>query len=1016
LMACLIAIDILWRPVSPLFRMSIPLAGLIVTIAVGKLCVVDRLKQSRDRLGLAWKLEETSPELEERLMSTIQFSREHTPYKASRQLIEQVAQQTRERMTNIDHRRLRDPGFVPSVFLAVSGFIAMLVTFGLFPSHFLCSFANVVMPWGARSVPRLQATVLPGDATIVEGDSVMIEANGNALLRPVLQVIKDKELASSHVMAVDPKSRKTSFILADLRQNTSYRVFDSGLSTRDFQITVLPKPVIERITGTLKFSESLNLPDQVINEVLEEIEAPPGTVVTLAALSTINAVKSHLTIDDKDVEPTQIKNEINDDATEFWSHQWELSVTMNLDTLLTVQLVSDTGAQSDPRRIRIRASAEPAPLLDPSLVNSQAGQLDQQLADVIEHLNTAESQTRDLISTTTDPSSDGTEGTDDRKTEIPETMLPDERNTRIESLLRQIDQAKHALENLTETTTPAESLQALVDDAKDVAKQEITQARTKANELTPQDEPGRLSQKAGDVKPILDQAIDRLDAVRTAVRERAKEMKLAARLDELAREQEQLAAEQNQQADGPEQNEDTHQELAKRDRQKKIADQVQDLVNQNLDAKSEQFKQRATEAEQLAKEATDLQRRQDQLAAAQDNKTNGNKGDDNKNNDKSREAKTREQTEIAKQTEQLKKKADELLKQPSEDSENQRLAKEAAQKLQQAEDDSKQADRLQKQQGENQQTPPGDPHNPSAPKGDKSQEQQKEQPQNADDQQKTQPAQPKQSEQKPADSQASHPEKRDQKAAQLQRQASKALKEAAESLQSFCKSCQKCANCNNPGGSGGSTEKTSQTNPSTRENPKENSSASRPSDKPSSNPGQRLQSEDKRNRNTDAQQLAKAADATNKAAQTPSAEAAKAAAQELGKLADDAAKKAGCPGRPSARKPNSPDLARLLDSKANPGQCKDCKNPGSNPAGSRAANTAQKRTSPGDKVEQFLLHGGSSSDWTRSGKKLKGNVLDDKQANIPEQYRNIVQDYFEQLSRIDAEQPDAQRSGKETPQ
>ena len=57
------------------------------------------------------------------------------------------------------------------------------------------------------------------------------------------------------------------------------------------------------------------------------------------------------------------------------------------------------------------------------------------------------------------------------------------------------------------------------------------------------------------------------------------------------------------------------------------------------------------------------------------------------------------------------------------------------------------------------------------------------------------------------------------------------------------------------------------------------------------------------------------------------------------------------------------------------------------------------------------LRGPSSSEWTRSHKRLRGNVLDQKSTQIPEAYRGVVEDYFEQLSKVesDDEKPEASK-------
>jgi len=53
------------------------------------------------------------------------------------------------------------------------------------------------------------------------------------------------------------------------------------------------------------------------------------------------------------------------------------------------------------------------------------------------------------------------------------------------------------------------------------------------------------------------------------------------------------------------------------------------------------------------------------------------------------------------------------------------------------------------------------------------------------------------------------------------------------------------------------------------------------------------------------------------------------------------------------------------------------------------------------------LRGPSTSNWTRSRRMLKGSVLDDRDAKVPQEYRGVVEDYFEQLSRIESKSTNA---------
>jgi hypothetical protein len=204
----------------------------------------------------------------------------------------------------------------------------------------------------------------------------------------------------------------------------------------------------------------------------------------------------------------------------------------------------------------------------------------------------------------------------------------------------------------------------------------------------------------------------------------------------------------------------------------------------------------------------------------------------------------------------------------------------------------------------------------------------------------------------------------------------KAIEEATRALLSVCKSCQSCAQCKNPGGSPGS-------------------SGSQPRD---GAPGE----------SREGKQLANAAEKASQTAKRPDAKGVEELSRDLNQLADQAAERSQFPGR--KRKGAE---GRQADQIAKPGSDSE-----TTPDGS-SATKAGSNTKPGGKGNQPAgatgkdqssdqldspkqLRGPSTSNWTRSRRMLNGSVLDDRDAKVPQEYRGVVEDYFEQLSRIES--------------
>ena len=316
--------------------------------------------------------------------------------------------------------------------------------------------------------------------------------------------------------------------------------------------------------------------------------------------------------------------------------------------------------------------------------------------------------------------------------------------------------------------------------------------------------------------------------------------------------------------------------------------------------------------------------------------------------DRPEEAVAKLQEQIADRTERLRESADELLQLPTEDSENQQAVQEAREKLAQAEKETKAA--------EERATP---------------------QPNQAGEQQK-QAGDPKQ-------------------ANEQKKQAAKSLEEAAQSLDAVCKSCQKCSKCNNPSASGGSSGSKPKTGG--------NQSASKNGDQsqksqPGPKSGESGQSSP-RGQQPNSKKLAGTADKAHQAAQTPSPKKSQELAQELNQLADAAAQQAGFPKRNSKSQNEQSNPSKSSNSSQQAG----APQPGnpSEPQGVKGNSGANQ-----SEVAPTQLRGRSTSNWTQSRRKLKSNVLDDQDSKIPEEFRGVVKDYFEELSRLESRRDKAE--------
>lgn len=614
------------------------------------------------------------------------------------------------------------------------------------------------------------------------------------------------------------------------------------------------------------------------------------------------------------------------------------------------------------------------------------------------------------------------------------------RSDHIDTLRQQTLKSKQTLEQLANELRDESNLfHSKAPEIQQIADQEVAKALEIANQIPLADDQQQQEQLARDSQEQLAAAMDQLDGLKSDIEQQAEQLKHAAKLDQLASKQERLA---QKAAEGEP---DGKPEEKWRNRQEKIADDLQDLVTENPKARDEQLLQRADEAERLAKQAQQLAQQQRKLgewmeeaqkADRQTDKLNQNLQDliEDQKEELNREAKesgqrqngeaektdkqanekqqrmneaakaaqrgdldqaaAKIQEQIADRAEQIQQQAEQLANKNNPEPKVKERAQQAAEQLQLAKQKASQAKQsLCEKCNGGSQNKPGSQTKPDAQnakqdgsvakpngkdtepdaKNAKADEQNVEpngqnraaQPQNRNRKQQQQQRQQGADRPKDAGQQKPAPKQEDAKIKRDQQDVARSLQQASQSLNQVCKSCRECASGKKSGSSPGSNRGSSK------------SGGSPKSESPSG-----------------AKQLANASDEAKQAAKSPSkekaAQSAKNVAEQLKQLADKAAQKSGFSLRQQKGSPQG--MGKPQGAGKKPGQNALSGQPSSDPSG--VGNAA------GDtKLTGQMLRGGSNSNWTRSRRKLGGGVLEDRESNVPEQYRGVVKRYFEELSR-----------------
>lgn len=358
----LIVIDAIFQPESTWLRLALwlPLIGVVGAVAVRLL--VMPLRSECDRLAMAWTLEQQRPAIEERLTTSLQLTKASNGRSSA--LIDAVAQQAQESLAGCHEEDLRGQQVLRRTIVAVACLATFVLSMWIWSPYLVPSLQNMLCPWNTRVLPRLNATIGPGNTIVGEGSDLQITATANHLTDAVLEIVDGDAVITSHPMSPNGNGWTVAFTLTELKADLQYRVRSGGLFSDRYQIVVEPKPVIEQAEVGLRFPEYTELPPEVVNDLSEPIETIHGTRLRVDVDSTLPCSDSSLTLNGTTItcgEAVLIKD------TGLWRHSWEFMATTEEVQTGTVKLLSEAGVVSEPLEFEVRA----LPDLPPSIVVDQ---------------------------------------------------------------------------------------------------------------------------------------------------------------------------------------------------------------------------------------------------------------------------------------------------------------------------------------------------------------------------------------------------------------------------------------------------------------------------------------------------------------------------------------------------------------------------------------------------------------------------------------------------------------------
>ncbi len=347
----------------PPLRWGIWLTALIGCVGLVKYLFIKSRRNDQPLVDAAWKIESSHPAMEERLTSTVQFFEDKSGYEHhSLQLIDALAAEANDGVQAVDTESIQSQSYQGPIAVAGVLSIGLAIAVAIWPQPVMTSFGNLAAPWSAYKFAKLPAKIVPGDVVVSAGEAVHIEVlAATALHQPTLEIVHDDGIESRSMVLTSPQA--ATLALNDVTEDTVYRIRSAGRYSGAYSIKVRPRPQLNSISAQLIFPEYTGLDPVLVEPLLEPIEVPAGTQVTLKAEADTVAVSGLLRWDSvaNAVVGDRVRRGAVEDSIGF---EWSLQVKPDTQLVGTLQVQSDFGVGSTPHRLEIRAVKDAAPEIE----------------------------------------------------------------------------------------------------------------------------------------------------------------------------------------------------------------------------------------------------------------------------------------------------------------------------------------------------------------------------------------------------------------------------------------------------------------------------------------------------------------------------------------------------------------------------------------------------------------------------------------------------------------------------
>ncbi len=331
-----------WINPLPSYVRAVLLAGIVTaTIYLLYKHLIKPIRASLTTRDVALNVEQNHPELEDRLVSTVQFGSRETEDPIEQHMLHRLVNDTTERIKGIDFKatidqsRTRKFAAIATLVIACCCLIAVL-----FPIETKTSLKRIFIPW-EKTDPILttKIEVSPGNARILTGKSLQIQAHvtGKSAEKVVLNyhpkdavLTEDNKEILQHINMVQNPDDKREFAyeIFNIDADMQYYVSANEKTSEKFTVEVFEIPRIDEVSVSYTYPEYTNL-KPVVQQGSGDIQAVVGATAEIRM--TANKVIQSATFNFSKPESTE-----STESTEGVAENVEGELTANTSEMLIV--------------------------------------------------------------------------------------------------------------------------------------------------------------------------------------------------------------------------------------------------------------------------------------------------------------------------------------------------------------------------------------------------------------------------------------------------------------------------------------------------------------------------------------------------------------------------------------------------------------------------------------------------------------------------------------------------------